>query len=98
MRSASSSNDIRKLNTMNESFDAARLRREDLDQEIEAVRIERMLREADPSRAGLATRARAALGHRFVSIGTALLGGAGAASAVGRPTRSTESAGSRSHA
>lgn len=86
---------------MNESFDAARLRREDLDHEIESVRIERLLHATDAPRAGVATRARAALGHAFVTLGTALIGGAGAASAAARSAGSggpAGSAGSGSHA
>jgi hypothetical protein len=79
---------------MNESFDAARLRREDLDHEIESVRIERLLHAMDPRHAGVATRARAALGRAFVSLGTAMIGGAGAASAAARSAGSVGSSGS----
>jgi hypothetical protein len=59
---------------MNESFDAARLHRERLDQEIDTIMTERLIQSATPSRQGPATRARAAIGRTLISLGTSLLG------------------------
>lgn len=64
---------------MNESFDAARLHREELDREIETLRMERLINAAEPSRPGVATRTRAGIGRGLVSLGTALIGTADAA-------------------
>jgi hypothetical protein len=77
---------------MNDNFDAARLHREELDREIDAIRYERLLHAASPDRPGLPSRARAGLGRQFISLGTRLVGTADAAAA------STRSAGTRSRA
>jgi hypothetical protein len=64
---------------MNDSFDAARIHRQDLDREIESIRTEQFLRStAAPSAAapGFAGRARAGLGNRLISLGVAVLGSA----------------------
>jgi hypothetical protein len=68
--------------TMNESFDAARLHREELDREIDSLRMERLIRSTSHERPGLPARARASLGHGLISIGTLLVGKAGAAADV----------------
>jgi hypothetical protein len=75
---------------MDDQFNAARLHREELDREIDAIRMERVLRSATPARPGLPTRARAGLGRTLISLGTSLVGTADAAAAAAR------SAGSRS--
>ena len=77
---------------MNDTFDYARFRQEELDREIEAIQTERLLRSASPMRPGLPTRARAGFGRGLIALGTAIVGGADAAAAA---TRST---GSRSRA
>jgi hypothetical protein len=59
---------------MSDSFDAARLHRQDLDREIESIRTERLLRSATAPAPGLPSRARAGLGRGLISLGTALLG------------------------
>lgn len=59
---------------MYDTPDATRLHREELDREIEAIRTERLLRAGSGSPPGLAKRARAGLGRRFIAIGTALVG------------------------
>jgi len=59
---------------MNDTFDAARLHREELDREIETIRTERLIRAATPDRPGLPSRARAGLGRGLITVGTALLG------------------------
>lgn len=70
---------------MNDTFDAARLHREELDREIEAIRTERLIRATTPARPGLPSRVRAGLGRRFIAVGTALLG-------ASEPTRTAPSA------
>jgi hypothetical protein len=77
--------------TMNHVFDAARLHREELDREIDALRTERLVRSASPPGSGLPTRVRAGLGRRLISLGNSLVGAAeaGARSA-------TSASGSRS--
>lgn len=59
---------------MNHVFDAARLHREELDREIDAIRTERLVRSASPPGSGLATRVRAGLGRRLISLGNSLVG------------------------
>lgn len=74
---------------MNDSFDSARIHRQDLDREIEAIRTERFLRSTTaPSGAapGLADRARAGLGNRLISLGVALLGSGDAGRRSAAPT------------
>lgn len=77
---------------MNDTFDGARLHREELDREIEGIRTERLIRAASPVRQGLSARARASLGRGLISLGTSLVGKADAAAAA------TRSAGNRSRA
>ena len=77
---------------MNDTYDYARFQQEELDREIQAIQTERLLRSASPMRPGLATRARAGFGRGLIALGTAIVGGADAATAA---TRST---GSRSRA
>ena len=79
---------------MNESFDAARLHREELDREIDSLRTERLIRSTGQARPGLPARARASLGRGLISIGTMLLGKAGAAAdvATARPAGSRSTA------
>lgn len=74
---------------MNDSFDSARIHRQDLDREIEAIRTERLLRSTTaPSgeTPGLAGRARAGLGNRLISLGAAVLGSADAGRRSAAPT------------
>lgn len=80
----------RRFDSMDDQFDAARLRREELDREIDSIRMERVLRAASPTGPGMPTRARAGLGRGLISLGTSLVGTADAAAAAAR------SAGSRS--
>jgi hypothetical protein len=80
------------VHTVNETFDAARLHRDDLDREIDAIRTERLIHAASPARRGLPTRARAGLGRHLIALGTRLVGTADAAAAA------TRSAGRRSRA
>ena len=61
---------------MNDMFDATRLHRDELDREIETIRMERLLRDSAAPRPGFATRARTGLGRSFITVGTALLGSA----------------------
>jgi hypothetical protein len=82
----SSSNDP-EVNTMNDAFDAARLHREDLDQEIESIRMERFIRSGSASGPSLPGRARAGIGRRLISLGTTLVGGAEAAAMGGSGPR-----------
>jgi hypothetical protein len=65
-----------KESPMNDMFDATRLHREELDREIETIRMERLLRGSSAPRPGFATRARTGLGRGFITVGTALLGSA----------------------
>jgi hypothetical protein len=74
--------------TMNDSFGAARIRREELDRQIDSIRAERLLRSASTPAPGIPTRARAGLGRGLISLGTALLGaGESAGSSVSRGGR-----------
>ena len=75
---------------MNATFDFARLHREELDREIDSLRMERLIRAASPARDGLPARTRAGLGRGLISLGTSLVGTADAAAAA------TRSAGTRS--
>jgi hypothetical protein len=59
---------------MNDTLDGGRIRRDELDREIETIRTERLIRAATPDQPGLPSRARAGLGRRLISVGTALLG------------------------
>jgi hypothetical protein len=71
---------------MNDSYDAARLRREELDRQIESIRTERFLDATIARSPGLPSRARTRVGRGLISIGTALLGAAEAGTpARGRP-------------
>jgi hypothetical protein len=63
---------------MNDTFDAARLHREELDREIDSIMTERQIRSAASGRPGLPTRARTGLGRRLISLGTTLVGPAAA--------------------
>jgi hypothetical protein len=69
---------------MNDTFDYARLHQVELDREIDALQIERLVRSATPVRQGLPTRARAGLGRGLISLGIALVGRAGAAAPAAR--------------
>lgn len=62
---------------MNDTCDAVRLRREELDREIEGIRTERLIRSGTASGPSLPGRARAGIGRALISLGTALVGGAG---------------------
>ena len=73
---------------MNDTFDSARLHREELDREIDSLRTERLIRAASPVRQGLPARARAGLGRGLISLGTSLVGTADAAAAATRSARS----------
>jgi hypothetical protein len=75
---------------MNDTFDSARIRREELDREIDAIRMERLIRPPSTVRPGLPTRARAGFGRGLISLGTWLVGTADAAAAA------TRAAGNRS--
>ena len=59
---------------MNDNYDAARLRREELDRQIESIRTERFLAATTAPSPGLPDRARTTLGRGLISLGTALLG------------------------
>ena len=69
---------------MNDTYHPAQLHRDELDREVEAIQIERLVRSATPVRQGLPTRARAGLGRGLISLGTALVGRADAAAAAAR--------------
>ena len=80
---------------MNETFDGARIHREELDREIESLRMERLIDAQSSSRPWLTGRARAGLGRGLISIGTSLVGGADAAAAVAAPAARSTGAGGR---
>ena len=71
---------------MNDTWDAARLHREELDREIESIRTERLIRSGSAPAASLPGRARAGIGRGLISLGTALVGGADRAAADPRRT------------
>ena len=77
---------------MNDTWDAARLHRDELDREIESIRTERLIRSGSASRTSLPGRARAGIGRGLISLGTALVGRADAAAT--KPPR-TAGSGSR---
>ena len=71
---------------MNDSYDAARLRREELDRQIESIRTERFLAATTAPSPSLPSRARTSVGRGLISLGTAILGAAEAGTpAPGRP-------------
>jgi hypothetical protein len=51
------------------------IHRADLDREIDAIRLERLLAIDGPSQAGIVGRARQGAGRVLIAAGTALLGG-----------------------
>lgn len=57
--------------------DAARLRRIELDREIDCIRTERLLHGGSGHSPGLATRSRHAAGRALIVAGKALVGGDG---------------------
>ena len=77
---------------MNATFDSARLRQEQIDREIDAIQIERLVRSASRGRPALPGRARSGLGRGLIALGTWLVGAADTAAAA------TRSAGDRSRA
>lgn len=72
---------------MNDGYDAARLRREELDRQIESIRTERFLAATTAPSPGLPNRARTSLGRGLVSLGTAILGAAETAIPAGDRAR-----------
>jgi len=79
---------------MNDTFDGARIHREELDREIDSLRMERLIEARAAGRPGFAGRARAGLGRGLITIGTSLVGGADAAAAAasGRSTTTSSRA------
>ncbi|HEX7221604.1 MAG TPA: hypothetical protein VF231_00015 [Candidatus Limnocylindrales bacterium] len=71
---------------MNDTWDAARLHREELDREIESIRTERLIRSGSAPAASLPGRARAGIGRGLISLGTVLVGGADRPAADARRT------------
>jgi hypothetical protein len=67
---------------MNDTFDGARIHREELDREIDSLRMERLIKARAVTRPSFAGRARAGLGRGLISIGTSLVGQADAAAAA----------------
>jgi hypothetical protein len=59
---------------MNMQSETVRIRQDELDREIEAIRSERLLNAAARPQPTLPSRARAGLGRRLISVGTALVG------------------------
>jgi uncharacterized protein (UPF0254 family) len=78
---------------MNDTFDGARIHREELDREIDSLRMERLIESRAAARPGFAGRARAGLGRGLISIGTSLVGGADAAAAAASARSTTSSSG-----
>ena len=73
---------------MDDQFEAARIHREELDREIDAILTERVVRSASHSGPGFTTRVRAGMGRTLISLGTSLVGTADAATAAARATGS----------
>jgi hypothetical protein len=69
---------------MNDTFDAVRIHRAELDREIETIRTERLIGAAAPPQPGITGRARTGIGRGLISLGTSLLGSADAANASAR--------------
>jgi hypothetical protein len=59
---------------VNQQAETVRIRQDELDREIDAIRVERLINEAGPARPALPTRARTGLGRSLISLGTALVG------------------------
>jgi hypothetical protein len=59
---------------MNMQSESVRIRQDELDREIEAIRAERLLNAVAPPHPTLPSRARARIGRRLISLGTALVG------------------------
>jgi len=57
---------------MNATFDGARIHRQDLDREIETLRIEKFLNAQAGHRPGPVSRGLASVGRGMISVGTAL--------------------------
>ena len=70
----SAHDEARRSRTMSEAFDAARLHREELDREIEAIRAERLISSAAAPKSSLRARVRTGLGRRLIWLGTSVLG------------------------
>jgi len=73
------------VTTMNQQSESVRMRHEELDREIEAIRAERMLHAHDEPHPGLAGRARSGIGRGLISLGTAIVGST--ESAVATPSQ-----------
>jgi hypothetical protein len=63
---------------MNQQAETVRMRHEELDREIEAIRAERLLHASSEPRQGFAGRARSGIGRSLISLGTAIVGTADA--------------------
>jgi hypothetical protein len=57
-----------------DGFNATQIHIDELDREIESIRIERLIRDAAVGRPSLPRRARAGLGRSLISLGDALVG------------------------
>jgi len=62
------------VTTMNQQAESVRMRHEELDREIEAIRAERLLQANNESQPGFAGRARSGIGRGLISLGTAIVG------------------------
>lgn len=69
---------------MNVTFDSTPLHQEQLNREIDAIQVERLVRSARPSRPALPSRARSGIGRGLIYLGTWLVGTADAAAAATR--------------
>jgi hypothetical protein len=57
---------------MNATFDGARIHQQELDHEIETIRIEKLLARQAPHRPGPIARGLASVGRGMISLGTTL--------------------------
>ena len=73
---------LHEVPAVNQQAETVRIRQDELDREIDAIRIERLINATAPSRPALPVRARTGLGRRLISLGTALVGRAESAAAT----------------
>lgn len=65
---------LHEVPAVNQQVETVRIRRAELDREIESIRTERLINARSPARPALPVRARAGLGRSLISLGTALVG------------------------
>jgi hypothetical protein len=64
----------KEMDPMDGLLGATKIHIDELDREIETIRIERLLKAAAPPRAGLPSRAKAGVGRGLIALGVALVG------------------------